>query len=757
MVPSARQSGKNIVLLSDGTGNSSAKLMKTNVWRMYEALDVSTGDQVALYDNGVGTSSFKPFAVLGGALGWGLKRNVRHLYMFACRNYKPATDTRDADRLYAFGFSRGAFTARVLIGLIDSQGLVTGAHGKELERRAKCAYREYRRQFNATKGLVTPLRKARDLFVRAWERVWGLPAYDPEANLRVKVTFLGLWDMVDAYGLPIDEMTRGWDQWVWPLSVGAKNRPQCVEKICHAVALDDERHTFHPVLLDEGNMPPSAHTDEEPVTQVWFAGMHSNVGGGYPDDSLAQVPLRWMAGEAEKRQLRLHRSVSDQWKAHADAHGPASDSRRGLGVFYRYNPRSIKKLTDDRFADVVIARPKIHESVFQRIVSARDEYAPIVLPDKYAVVRGDGSVVEGSGNPYEHVTQAQSRCADQERVWNLVWFRRCLYFTSVAITLLLLVPPFVMTPDDSPLPNPRSRALSGAIELLGQFLPGSLQSVTAYYRQNPVQGAALAGLLALLLIASARVQRKIRDRMRSIWDAAVASGPVAVQPSRGPTDAVYRFRSHPLYRSAVEFMSQHVFPFVFGVGALLLLVLIVLATVNRGAFALAGAFGTTCRANGTPVTDVDGTWRLTFPSDELCYTTGVLLERGRKYKVQIALPEGGWSDASHSVATPAGFGSMEGGPVFLLALPFRRVLTAQWFVPMARIGSHGAEYHPLDRNAVEITPRRTGQLFLFVNDAIGLPPAWRYFYANNKGRAAVTITREPLVSAPARKPSPLPS
>src|SRR5688500_17317949 len=63
--------------------------MKTNVWRMYEAVQLTGGDQVALYDNGVGTSSFRPFAVLGGALGWGLKRNVRHLYTFACSNYRP--------------------------------------------------------------------------------------------------------------------------------------------------------------------------------------------------------------------------------------------------------------------------------------------------------------------------------------------------------------------------------------------------------------------------------------------------------------------------------------------------------------------------------------------------------------------------------------------------------------------------------------------------------------------------------------------
>ena len=128
-----RGTPKNIVLLSDGTGNSSAKLMKTNVWRMYEAVDLTKGDQVACYDNGVGTSSFKPFAVLGGALGWGLKRNVRHLYTYACSHYVDASDDRDADRLFGFGFSRGAFTMRVLMGLIESQGLITGAKGQELE------------------------------------------------------------------------------------------------------------------------------------------------------------------------------------------------------------------------------------------------------------------------------------------------------------------------------------------------------------------------------------------------------------------------------------------------------------------------------------------------------------------------------------------------------------------------------------------------------------------------------------------------
>ena len=110
-------SGKAIVLFSDGTGNSSAKLFKTNVWRMYEAVDLGPPasdrrPQISYYDDGVGTSGFKPLAVLGGVFGYGLKRNVLDIYKYACRNYEPGDD------IYAFGFSRGAFTIRLVVALI---------------------------------------------------------------------------------------------------------------------------------------------------------------------------------------------------------------------------------------------------------------------------------------------------------------------------------------------------------------------------------------------------------------------------------------------------------------------------------------------------------------------------------------------------------------------------------------------------------------------------------------------------------------
>ena len=94
-------------------------LLCTTCPRTFEALDLSGNDQVAFYDDGVGTSSFKPMAILGGAFGLGLRRNVIALYKFACRNYRDADD-----ELFGFGFSRGAFTIRIVMGLIDSQGFL---------------------------------------------------------------------------------------------------------------------------------------------------------------------------------------------------------------------------------------------------------------------------------------------------------------------------------------------------------------------------------------------------------------------------------------------------------------------------------------------------------------------------------------------------------------------------------------------------------------------------------------------------------
>ena len=134
---------KNIVLLSEGTGNSAAKFNHTNVWRTYEALDLSDpAKQIAYYDDGVGTSTFRPLALLGGAFGIGISRNVRELYVFLCRHYEVG------DRIYGFGFSRGAFSMRLLVGFVAFSGILkkTEYSGEDdLWKKVTWLYRIYRK------------------------------------------------------------------------------------------------------------------------------------------------------------------------------------------------------------------------------------------------------------------------------------------------------------------------------------------------------------------------------------------------------------------------------------------------------------------------------------------------------------------------------------------------------------------------------------------------------------------------------------
>ena len=266
--------GRKIVVLSDGTGNSSAALWRTNVWRTFDAIDLSGSDQVAFYDDGVGTSSFKPLAILGGAFGFGLKRNVIDIYKFVCRNYRT-----DEDEIFGFGFSRGAFTIRVVVGLILDQGLVQADNEIDLDRLATAAYKDYHS------------RKYHTVWWEIFNGNYTTPPPTAAADNRPvnSIRFLGLWDTVAAYGLPVDEMTRGVSRWIWPLELPDRVLDPRVQRACHALALDDERTTFHPVLWDESTQVPP-NTDQprpllsERISQVWFSGMHSNVGGGYPDD-----------------------------------------------------------------------------------------------------------------------------------------------------------------------------------------------------------------------------------------------------------------------------------------------------------------------------------------------------------------------------------------------------------------------------------------------------------------------------------------
>lgn len=779
-------SPRNLVALSDGTGNSAAKLQKTNVWRTYDALDLTTGDQVAMYDDGVGTASFKPLAVLGGGFGYGLKRNILDLYLFLCRNYRqdPADPAR-GDHIYAFGFSRGAYTARILVALVGRVGLVQADTEAERRRLALWAYRHYRAERFPHYLPVRIGRALRDVVLRTWDRLRGKPAFDPARTITPDIRFLGVWDTVAAYGLPVDELTRGFEKWLWPMLPKDRRVSPKVRRACHALALDDERHTFFPLLWNEAEEAQnlaSTHLDEERISQVWFAGMHSDVGGGYPDDGTAHTPLVWMAREAARCGLRFRPALCDgddpvprEWRDRAVPTMPLHDSRRGLGVYYRYNPRPVEKLCRDAHADVYIARPKIHESVFERIGRGADGYAPIVLPGTYAVVTDDGRVLADSDeadpssvdtNPYEHASQRLARRLGQEQALNAVWWRRVVYFLTIATTMVLFLVPVCPVHERLTWPRIDSPLLGSVVGLLGTILPSALSRWVAHYQEQPVQLLLGASIIGVLLWASRRLTLATGDRMRTVWRrTGLTAQPVAAVSS--PSDWVYRLRTSEWYQSAFHTFSYHIVPNVFGLS---LLVLLFAVLPLRLAFDLTSRAGrlpaSTCGGEAVRL-DADGASTFAMFPSLTCNATGLFVRKGQTLRVEIALPAacaaadagsprltGPWVDRTTSVPGVTGFSSLAPGlgawqrVVFATAVPVRRLVATPWLAPVVEIGTATPSRLPvLDERVVA---DRDGDLSMFVNDAILPLPRFDAFYRNNHGGAArVRITP---VGAPAATP-----
>jgi len=431
--PLTEPAGRKLIVLSDGTGNSERSPFKTNVWRTYQALHLWSGNQIARYDNGIGTSRFRLLAMIGSAFGWGLKRNVLELYKFLSREY------RAGDEIFGFGFSRGAFTIRVLMGLIQHQGLVRyrmmpnepPLSEGSLARYAAAAYRAYRKEhFKA--WLTAPARWLRDVAIRIREKLFDIPAYDPKQNVPVAsidIRFLGLWDTVDAYGMPVRELKRAVDIAIWPMTFKNLELGNKVKRACHALALDDERATFHPLLWDElaeQDKVDKALVEPDRIKQVWFAGMHANVGGGYPDDALAHVPLLWIIEEAHDAGLRFHDELLQLYAQAANPRGRIYDSRAGFATFYRYSPRRTDQSADDL---PYARRALIHYTALDRVKAGL--YAPISIRGLFAKERG------GTATAEHYNTEAM------ELVFDTVWWRRTAYWALVAIAVVLALFPWL--------------------------------------------------------------------------------------------------------------------------------------------------------------------------------------------------------------------------------------------------------------------------------------------------------------------------
>ena len=330
--------GKNIVICCDGTGNEYGT-NNTNVVVTYEFAKGIDG-QLAFYDPGVGTGGWeyqegtgKIRAVNEMATGKGVQINVNDAYRFLMDYYEPG------DKLYLFGFSRGAFTARSLAGMLYKVGLL----GPEHENLVEYATKLYN---------TNPAEDDMNEEVSA--------GFKKTFSITCPVHFIGVWDTVDSTilgegrrftnGLLNPEVSHGY----------------------HAMSIDERRKDF-PVFQWEH---PNTESAARSVQQVWFPGVHSDVGGWYEQRGLANGALRWMMSKAVKHGLKIDMTKLADGKYKPDALDQIHNSRSG---FWRLRSSRTRKIASGTL---------FHRSVEQRL-SGNVGYNPKNLPSDFEYVDDD--------------------------------------------------------------------------------------------------------------------------------------------------------------------------------------------------------------------------------------------------------------------------------------------------------------------------------------------------------------------------------
>jgi uncharacterized protein (DUF2235 family) len=354
--------GRNLVLCLDGTSNQYSAT-NTNVVKLYAMLDRARNDQLSYYQPGIGT--FAPPGVWGRlkqwfitrldlAIAWLLPNHVQDAYRYLMRYYQ------EGDQIFIFGFSRGAYTARVVAAMLHKVGLLTQGN----EELIPFAWDMYKNQRDETIS---------DGFKNTFCRP-------------VRIHFLGLWDTVSSVG------------WAWaPQHLPYTLNNDSVDMVRHAVSLDERRVYFVQNLW--GTVPVD-------VEQVWFPGVHCNVGGGYPEDlsGLSATALKWMTGKAEAAGLILNpqmkatvlpaQNTPGSSYAAPFAGGPPSESLTGLWWLPEFIPKRYKDPAADFVEKWMIhdgrhrhvnAGANIHVSVFERMNLVKD-YKPPNLPANYQQV-----------------------------------------------------------------------------------------------------------------------------------------------------------------------------------------------------------------------------------------------------------------------------------------------------------------------------------------------------------------------------------
>ncbi|GFD70372.1 DUF2235 domain-containing protein [Alteromonas sp. KUL106] len=322
---------KRMILCLDGTWNNTYTeskrdsgdnvLKPTNVLKIARAIKPYdlTNDitQIVYYDSGVGSSTTYPGPAnwmlktfdkyLGGGWGAGFESNIEEAITFLVHNYVPGQNEKESDEVYVFGFSRGAATACALCNFISWLG---GLPNKNDAYYIPILFRTYIK----TKG-----KKAAVDVINSINNPTNdnKPNKDRIGNLnQVSIKMLGVWDTVVALGSKM-------------LNIGRKRyfvseeAPTCVKNVYHAIAIDERRADFKPEIWTNYN-----HSQR--LTQRWFAGVHSNVGGGYVKDGLANCSLKFMVEAAEKLGIEFDHTYLKYYRCY-----PQDRLYRSKSIFYR--------------------------------------------------------------------------------------------------------------------------------------------------------------------------------------------------------------------------------------------------------------------------------------------------------------------------------------------------------------------------------------------------------------------------------------
>lgn len=401
---------KNIIICSDGTGQQGGGASPTNVYRLYTMIDTHAS-QIALYDDGIGTESKnKLWQAFSRMFGFGFKKNIIFLYRFLAKHYEPG------DKIFLFGFSRGAATVRALAGMIQKVGLLRndypGILTKEgvidsLEMRVEC----YKAMYYYRKASSKP-ELAEEFKIK-------------KTHGSVDIEIVGCWDTVSALGFPKDSswLIIGLSKLIdivsdklMPHRYYEYQLDKNVRCAYHALSIDDERKSFHPMLWNEGleNRPQF-------IEQVWFPGSHSNIGGGYDRTELSSITLDWMIRNAKKHGLILYDYLHEEVFFEKNPAGKLYDSRKGLFRYYRYDPRHIRDLSNANSVDRIM----IHSSAFERINLF--DYYP-VLPNNFDIVGDFEGHYEERSDEVKHW---------KKRVNKMTFARKINYHILVETTVLM--------------------------------------------------------------------------------------------------------------------------------------------------------------------------------------------------------------------------------------------------------------------------------------------------------------------------------